>query len=69
MIGTIKEKEIIIIHCLADGLGTKQMPERTGFTQSTCESYVLRIRRKFRAANAAHLVSIAYQRGILTIKP
>ena len=62
-------KEIEIIGHLADGLGIKQIHSLVGLSYNTTANYVRYLRMKLGAINTAHIVSIAYKRGILTIKP
>ncbi len=62
-------RERVIVACLADGKTNEEIAEATKHTTHTVETYRTRMLKKHRAKNSPHLVSIAYKRGILTIKP
>ncbi len=65
----LTQHETRIVELLAEGLSIKQMQPQLGLTLSTVENYLRYVRLKLGAANTAHIVSIAYQKGILKIKP
>ena len=50
---------------LADGMNTEEMARAMKHTWATTQTYRTRMLQTHHAKSAAHLVSIAYKRGIL----
>lgn len=62
-------RDIEMVTYLAEGMDTQEIATAMKHTWSTAQTYRTRLLKKHHARSAAHLVSIAYKRGILTIKP
>lgn len=60
---TTAEKEIITR--LASGQKQSDIESEMGYANKVIDTYMARIRKKLKAKNAPHVVSIAYQTGIL----
>lgn len=54
-----------IITYMADGLSTKEIAIKLKHTVATIETYKHKIYKRLKARNAPHLVSMAYQEGVL----
>ncbi len=63
-IESLIEKEIL--SHMANGLTGKEIATQMTHTPATIETYKDRLFKKFKARNGNHLISIAYQKGILT---
>lgn len=59
--------EMQIIQMVAEGMSNKEMASKLNRTEATVESWRTRIIKDYDCRNAAHLVSIAYKKGILTM--
>lgn len=59
--------ESTVIQMLSEGKGASQIGDILGYSSDTAETYIYRIRQKYNAKNTPHLISIAYQKGILRI--
>ena len=60
---TFQEKELL--KAIAQGLTTKQIAGLLKMTESTTETYRLRLLKKVRVANTAGLIAYAFKNGIL----
>lgn len=62
---TSMERDYKIISLLSDGLRSKEIAEFLNVTTRTAEHHISRIKTTFEAKSQAHLVRIAYEKGIL----
>lgn len=63
----ISEKELQIIRLLAEGLTSKEIAARTGYTERTVQTKKLRLEKKLMAKSSAEIVNYAYKLGLLKI--
>jgi DNA-binding NarL/FixJ family response regulator len=61
----VTQKELEIIKCLADGLTSKEIAVKTGYTQRTVDTKKLRLQKKLLVKSSAEIVNYAYKVGIL----
>lgn len=59
---------IAMIQMLAEGSSTRDISDISGYPYATIETYRCRILKEFGVKNTPHLISKAYQQGILKIK-
>ena len=59
------ELQRAIVPSLAEGLMVKEIADRMGYTHSSVETYILRIRKEYGARNITHLVHIWHSKGML----
>ena len=57
------QKEIVPL--LANGFSFKEIANKTGYTPTTIETFVLRIRKEHGAKNSPHLVHIFHTKNLL----
>lgn len=67
MVRVAESTEMEFLMMLSRGLTSKEIGVMTGYTDATVETYLVAIRRKYKAKNGPHLVSIAYKAGLLKI--
>lgn len=60
---TFQEKELL--KAIAQGLTTKEIASSLKMTESTAETYRIRLIKKVRVANTAELIAYAFRNGIL----
>lgn len=63
----LTEREIEVLHCVAEGLSTKQMADRLSISTRTVETHRLHLLKKFDAQNAAEMIKMALERKIINI--
>ncbi|TCO62839.1 response regulator transcription factor [Actinocrispum wychmicini] len=61
------DREIQVVRLVAAGLSNAQIGERLWISERTAKQHVSNLRRKLRARDRAHLVSLCYQAGWLRV--
>lgn len=61
----MKPYELEILSLIAQGFTSKEIAVKTKYAFTSVESYREKMIRKIGAKNTAHMVSIAYQNGLL----
>lgn len=55
----------VIVPLIAEGFSVKEVADRIGYTESSVQTFMIRIRREYGAKNATHLVHIWHKEGML----
>ena len=61
----LNQRQLQILRRIADGWQFKQIATELGVTESAVTTAVMRLRQRVGASNAAHLVAIAFRKGLL----
>src|SRR5690348_2889657 len=64
---SLTSREVQVLSFVAQGLGNKEIADRLGTADGTIKMHIQNIRSKLGAADRAHAVTIAIQRGILQL--
>jgi len=58
-------RETEVLHCVAQGMGNKEIGDRLGTAAGTIKAHVQNILEKLNASDRTQAVTIAIQRGII----
>ncbi len=61
----LTEREIEVLHCIAQGQSSKQCAQKLGIAPRTIERHVENLRNKLNARNKPHLVAKALAGGYI----
>ncbi|MCB9296339.1 MAG: response regulator transcription factor [Lewinellaceae bacterium] len=64
---TLTPTEMEILQMIAEGVTTKEMARRRGRGEDGIEAHRRNLMRKFKAKNAPHLISLAYNFGLIKV--
>lgn len=65
----LSPKESVVLLLLAKGRTAKQVAETLCRAESTVKTHIEHIRDKLGSVNAAHMVSVAFEKGVLKLLP
>jgi len=60
-----KDLQHEIVTHLANGLSNKEIGEKMRYTQTSIQTFIIRIRKEYGAKNACHLVHIFHTKNLL----
>lgn len=60
-------RELRVLQLLAQGLTDREVGVKTGLSVHTVTAYIARAKVKLGANHRAHLVNLAYQKGLLKV--
>jgi DNA-binding NarL/FixJ family response regulator len=60
-------REVEVLTCVANGLSNKEIAQRLGAASGTIKMHVQHILSKLAVADRTHAVTVAIQRGIISI--
>ena len=63
---TVNERDLAILVGLTDGATTKEIAAELELDRDTVSNIVMRVRKRFAAANNEQLVAILFRRGVLS---
>jgi DNA-binding NarL/FixJ family response regulator len=61
----LSDREVAVLHCLADGLDTAAVAQKIGYSERTIKNIISKLQTRLQLKNRAHLVAFAYQHGFL----
>jgi DNA-binding NarL/FixJ family response regulator len=61
-------RELEVLELVSQGFSNKEIGTRLFLAEDTIKTHVVAVRRKLEARNRAHAVSIAYKRGLLSLR-
>jgi DNA-binding NarL/FixJ family response regulator len=61
----LSERELQVVHCLADGLSNAAIGRRLNISQHTAANHIRSILRKTGCANRTEAASYAHRRGLV----
>lgn len=68
IVDTINDRDLVIIKLMAQGCSNKEMGGILFERENTVEQHRVRILRRTKCKNGCHLVSWAYQNGLLSVE-
>ena len=62
-------RELEVVGLVSEGFSNKEIATRLFLAEETIKTHLVKVRGKLDARNRAHLVSIAFRRGLIDLRP
>ena len=67
-ISLLTRREMDVLQAVAEGLSTKEAARKLGIRPRTVEMFASIVRRKLNARSRAHMITVGFRAGLLSIE-